>query len=107
MPLIDWNNIFDRLKAELRTESDADLARWLDARPEQISKARSGSAPDDDELPAHSKFIALDHFGYFKARDFALALLTKKARAKVLAFERRRTQGIAERADKKKGRRKP
>lgn len=99
MQIIDWNAVFDRLKLELGAETDKDLGDWIGATPGQISKARSGTGPEDEELPSHAKFIALDHCGYFKLlRDPVLALLTKKARAKVLAFERRRTQAIASRA---------
>lgn len=98
MKLIDWNKVFDRLKQELETESDADIARWLSVRPEQISKARTGAEAQDgseDELPAYAKFVALDHCKYFEARDVVFSLLPKKAREKVLAIERARTKKIA------------
>lgn len=87
---IDWNEIFDKLKNEAGTPLDEDLAEWLEIRPEQISKARKGR----EELPIHAKYIALNHAGYFLARDAALQLLPKKAREKVLIIERNRTNAI-------------
>jgi hypothetical protein len=90
---MDWDKIFEKLKEEAGTSSDAELADWLEVRPEQISKARKGT----EELPIHAKYIALNHAGYFVARDAALQLLPKKAREKVLAIERKRTHAIMKR----------
>lgn len=84
---MDWNEILDKLKVEAKTSSDAELADWLEVRPEQISKARKGT----EELPIHAKYIALNHCGYFKTQDATLLLLPKKTREKVLAIEQKRT----------------
>ncbi len=89
--MLDISSKLKSLQAALELK-DQDMADYLGVEVTGFREAKVGS----QDLAAHGVAILLDSLGFVKISDTVMALLTKKAREKLIAARSRQALTIAQ-----------